>query len=82
MVQLLGETFSIHPLISESVVDIHQRPKYEEHDKGNFIILKALSFDKNKIEVKKHVALYFNKGGLSSLFKKLKAICSKQFVSE
>lgn len=61
MVQLLGEAFSIHPLILESVVDIHQRPKYEEHDKGNFIILKALSFDKNKIEVKKeHVALYFN----------------------
>jgi magnesium transporter len=63
LVQLLGETFSIHPLILESVVDIHQRPKYEEYDKGNFIILKALSFDKNKIEVKKeHVALYFNEG--------------------
>jgi magnesium transporter len=63
LVQLLGETFNIHALTLESVVDIHQRPKYEEYDKGNFIILKALSFDKNKIEVKKeHVALYFNEG--------------------
>jgi len=63
LVELLGKTFSMHPLILESVVDIHQRPKYEEYEKGNFITLRALSFDKNKIEVKKeHVALYFNEG--------------------
>ena len=63
LIELLGKTFSIHPIVLENIVDVHQRPKYEEYDKGNFITLRALSFDKNEIEVKKeHVALYFHEG--------------------
>jgi magnesium transporter len=63
LIELLGKTFSIHPIVLENIVDVHQRPKYEEYDKGNFITLRSLSFDKNEIEVKKeHVALYFNEG--------------------
>lgn len=63
LIELLGKTFSIHPIVLENIADVHQRPNYEEYDKGNFITLRALSFDKDKIKVQKeHVALYFNKG--------------------
>lgn len=63
LIELFGNTFHIHPLILEAVVDIHQRPKFEEYDKGIFITLRALSFDKTSFEVQKeHVAIYFNQG--------------------
>jgi len=63
LVEFFGKNFDIHSLVLEGIVDINQRPKYEEYDKGNFITLKALSFDKELIEIKKeHVALYFYQG--------------------
>jgi magnesium transporter len=67
LIEQFGSNFDIHPLILEAVVDIHQRPKFDEHEKGNFITLRAIQFDKEKIEIKKeHVALYFNEGFLVS----------------
>ena len=63
LIEFFGKTFDIHPLILEAVVDIHQRPKYDEYENGNFITLRAISFDKETLEVKKeHVALFFNIG--------------------
>lgn len=61
-IESFGKSFDIHALILEAVVDIHQRPRFDEYDKGNFIILRSLSFDKNKIEVQQeHIGIYFNK---------------------
>ncbi|WP_282163212.1 magnesium/cobalt transporter CorA [Ulvibacterium marinum] len=63
LVKFFGNNFDIHPLVLEGVVDIYQRPKFEEYDKGNFIALRALSFDKNRVEIiKEHVSIYFNEG--------------------
>lgn len=63
LIEKFGECFKIHPLILEGVVDIHQRPKFEEYTKGIFITLRALSFNKDTFEVlKEHVAIYFNVG--------------------
>ncbi len=63
LIGLFGSTFDIHPLILEAVVDINQRPKFEEYPKGNFILLRSLKFDSVKLELKKeHIAIYFNKG--------------------
>ncbi|WP_187269600.1 magnesium/cobalt transporter CorA [Flagellimonas hymeniacidonis] len=63
LVKFFGSNYNIHPLVLEGIVDTHQRPKFEEYDKGNFITLRALSFDKDKVEIKKeHVAIYFNEG--------------------
>ena len=45
LVELLGKTFKIHPLILEDVSDVNQRPKFEEYETGNFMIIKALDFD-------------------------------------
>ena len=67
LIALIGKTFDIHPLILEGVVDIHQRPKFEEYEKGNFIVLRALKFDSEKLEIKKeHVAIYFNEGFITT----------------
>ena len=67
LIEEFGSNFDIHPLILEAAVDIHQRPKFDEHDKGNFITLRAIHFDKEKVEIKKeHVAIYFNEGFLVS----------------
>lgn len=67
LIELLGKTFNIHTLVLEDVADTHQRPKFEEYANGNFIVLRALAFDKEKLEVKtEQVALYFRKGLLIS----------------
>ena len=68
LIQLIGQTFDIHPLILEDVADVHQRPKFEEeYDKGIFISLRALQFDNatNKIHTEQ-VTLYFCKGFIAT----------------
>ena len=67
LIELFGNTFKIHPLVLENAVDIHQRPKFEEYKNGNFVILKAISFDRNSKKVsKEHIALYFTNSFLVS----------------
>ena len=38
----LGESFSIHPLVLEDILDVEQRPKIEDYEAYLFIVLKAL----------------------------------------
>jgi magnesium transporter len=49
----LGESFSIHPLVLEDILDVEQRPKIEDYDSYLFIVLKALRHlpDNQKIEI-------------------------------
>lgn len=63
LIELIGKTFDIHPLILEDVADVHQRPKFEEYEKGNFIALRALKYDKTQCKVStEQITLYFRKG--------------------
>ncbi|KAA3627404.1 MAG: magnesium and cobalt transport protein CorA [Bacteroidetes bacterium] len=67
LIEAIGKTFEIHPLILEDVANTHQRPKFEEYDKGIFIVIRALEFDKNNLETKtEQVGVYFKKGILIS----------------
>ncbi len=67
LIEDVGKTFRIHSLILEDVADINQRPKYEEYELGHFLLLHALSFDKEKAEVnREQVSLYFGKGFMVS----------------
>ena len=62
LIEVFGKSFNLHPIILENAVDIHNRPKFEEYQNGNFIILKALRFNKDtKTVSKEHIALYFTK---------------------
>ena len=38
----LGESFALHPLVLEDIVDMEQRPKIEDYETYLFIVLKAL----------------------------------------
>ncbi|WP_299434599.1 magnesium/cobalt transporter CorA [uncultured Maribacter sp.] len=63
LITQVGQIFEIHPLIQEAIVDIHQRPKFEEYENGIFITLSSISFNSTLLEIKKeHVAVYFNSG--------------------
>ena len=67
LIESLGKSVDIHSLILEDIADTNQRPKYEEYEKGNFVSIKALSFDKEKIKVKtEQISIYFNQGLLLS----------------
>ncbi len=67
LIEHLGNTFDIHSLILEDVANIHQRPKFDEYAGGIFVAMHALSFDTEKLEIKKEqVAIYFRTGFLVS----------------
>ncbi len=63
LIEALGKTFEIHPLILEDIVDTDQRPKFEEYENGLFLVIRALHFQKpqEKMAVEQ-VAIYFQKG--------------------
>ncbi len=63
LIQAIGNTFRLHSLILEEVVDTQQRPKFEEYENGIFLIFKALNFDQEKqTVVREQIALFFRKG--------------------
>lgn len=39
----LGELFGLHPLALEDVVNVHQRPKFEDYEGADFIVLRMPS---------------------------------------
>jgi magnesium transporter len=62
-IEALGNTFHIHPLVLEGIADVHQRPKFQEFLKGNTVMLKAISFNKETKEINtEHITLYFRPG--------------------
>ncbi len=63
LLETLGKTFNIHPLFMEDVADIHQRPKFEEYEKGIALFFKALRFDETQQTIEtEQVAVYFRPG--------------------
>lgn len=45
VIEDLGREFQIHPLVLEDVLNTKQRPKFEEYETYNYIILKSISYD-------------------------------------
>lgn len=67
LIELLGLAFNIHTLVLEDVVDIHQRPKFDEYETGISIIIKALDFNTDTLKITtEQVAIYFNQDFLIS----------------
>lgn len=50
-IQEIDEHFGIHPLVSEDIVNLGQRPKMEEHDDYIFIVLKMIYFNEKTKEI-------------------------------
>lgn len=57
-VKRVGESYQIHPLVQEDIVNTLQRPKVEEYDDFIYAVLKAFHYNeqKNKIDAE-HVSL-------------------------
>ncbi|AKB85179.1 magnesium/cobalt transporter CorA [Methanococcoides methylutens] len=51
MVEKIGMHFGIHPLVLEDIVHTDQRPKVEFFDPYIYIVLKMLTYDKDKEEL-------------------------------
>lgn len=67
LIELIGKQFDVHGLILEDIANIDQRPKYDEFDNGNFIVLKSLSFNNDKIGIEsEQVSIFFRDGLLLS----------------
>ena len=47
-IQQISRYFNLHPLVQEDIVHVGQRPKLEEYDDYLFIVMKMLSYDKEK----------------------------------
>ncbi len=59
LIEQMGELYNIHPLVLEDIVDVFQRPKFEEYETGFFIVLQALRFDAEECRViTEQVSLY------------------------
>jgi magnesium transporter len=44
----IGETFDLHPLLIEDIMNTDQRPKLQESDNNLFVVLKMLRYDETK----------------------------------
>jgi magnesium transporter len=51
ILEKLGKSFDIHPLVMEDILNTDQRPKVEVFEDYIFIVLKMLSFNKEKNEI-------------------------------
>ena len=45
LIDSIGQTFNIHPLVLEDILNTHQRPKFEDHDDYQYIVLKRLTLE-------------------------------------
>jgi magnesium transporter len=52
IIEKIGKHFDIHPLVLEDVVHTGQRPKFEDLESYNYIILKMLYYDDKEDEIK------------------------------
>ncbi len=67
LIEVFGKAFNIHPLVLEDTIDINQRPTFDVYTDGIFLSLRAITFDRETLEVRKeHVAMYFYEGFLIS----------------
>lgn len=62
VIKEIGESFDIHPLLLEDILNTGQRPKLEEFDDCIFIVLKMLRYDKEQqIIIAEQISLVLGK---------------------
>jgi magnesium transporter len=67
LIESFGKAFDLHPLALEDVLNIQQRPKFEEYQNGIFIIAQLLRYDENIHHLyTEQIAIFFGKNFLLS----------------
>ncbi len=51
IIEKLGKTFNLHPLLLEDILNTGQRPKIEDFEDHIFVVLKMLYFDEEQYEI-------------------------------
>ncbi len=58
----IGETFDLHPLLVEDIMNTDQRPKFQESDNNLFLVLKMLRYnDTNNIIIAEQLSMVIGK---------------------
>ena len=52
IIEQVGKSFNVHPLVLEDIANTGQRPKMEDFDDYLFVVLRMLRFDENDDETK------------------------------
>jgi magnesium transporter len=59
LIEKIGRTFGIHPLVLEDIMDVHQRPKFEEYENGFYITLRNFTFEsESRTIIPEQVSIY------------------------
>ncbi len=62
LIEHIGQTFHVHPLAVEDVLNTSQRPKWDDYENGIFIIIRALRLDKDSQDfITEQIAFYLEK---------------------
>ena len=71
LIEQLGMRYQMHPLAIEDVLNIHQRPKFEEYDEALFVVVRALEFNRETMSIDtEQVAIFFTRDSLLSFQEK------------
>lgn len=63
LIQAIADSFGVHTLAMEDIVDVYKRPTHVEYKNGHFISLKSFTYNKEKQEVTPQtISLFFGKG--------------------
>ena len=63
LIQAIADSFGVHTLAMEDIVDVYKRPSHVEYKNGHFISLKSFTYSKEKQEVQPQtISLFFGKG--------------------
>ncbi len=52
VIETLGSCYGLHPLVMEDLLSTEQRPKVEDYESYLFIVIRMLSFDEERNEIK------------------------------
>ncbi|NND34956.1 MAG: magnesium/cobalt transporter CorA [Saprospiraceae bacterium] len=59
VIEAIGRKFDIHPLVLEDIMDVHQRPKFDEYEGGYYITLRNFKFDeKTRTLAPEQISIY------------------------
>jgi magnesium transporter len=51
LVEHIGQTFHIHSLVLEDILNTQQRPKWDDYHNGIFLVVRSLRLEKNSFEL-------------------------------
>lgn len=69
-IKSIGETFNLHGLMLEDILNTTQLPKIEEFPTHFFLVIKFINFEDDKLSLE-HICLYFKPGVVLSFQEKI-----------